>query len=149
MSVIDDLKEKAREWGRKVVALSQTDVPADMAPEKEKLLQRGKVIKTGIEKIFGTLEQVPTEGMGFLPVLIPVAVVGASAAAIAKWTYDYKKFAHKLTLRKQLTTDGLTNNQAVQVINDLENKSTFAGTLSKKVFIPITGLLLAYKFLSK
>lgn len=149
MSVIDDLKEKAREWGRKVVALSQTDVPPNLEGEKSKLLSRAKFIKTGIEKIFGTLDQVPTEGMGFLPVLIPVAVIGASAAGIAKWTYDFKIFMHKVNMTKQLVSEGLSTSQAISVVNDLENKSTFAGDLSSKVFLPITGILLFYKFLSK
>lgn len=147
MSPIEVLKEKARDWGKKVVVLNNTPVPPEYQAEKDKLIQWAKLIKTGIEKIFGTIDEVET--MGAVPLLIPIAAIGAAAAGITKWTLDYQKFMTKINRQKELVTGGLSNDQAVRVINDLENKSQFMGTLATKVALPILGLGLLLKFVSK
>lgn len=149
MNPADALKAKARDWAKKVVILHNTKVPPEMEGRKQALLKAAKVIKTGIEKIFGSLEEFEQIQLGAIPLIVPVAVIAAAAAAITKWTLDYKKFMHKVTLQNNLIAGGANPDEAAKVIAQLDNKSKFADTILKKVALPIVGLGILYNVVTK
>lgn len=147
MNPIDSLKAKAREWAAKVVALSNTDVPPELAQEKQKLMNWAKIIKDMVEKVFGTMDEF--EQIGAIPLIVPAAAIAAAAAAITKWTIDYKKFMKKVMLQKDLIASGSSPEQAARTIAALENKSQLLGTLTNKVALPILGLGILLHFVRK
>lgn len=58
----------------------------------------------------------PMAELGFLPVLIPIAAVTVSVAAIAYFLNDYAQFSQRLTAMKQLQSQGYTAAQAASVV---------------------------------
>ena len=151
MDTIDGLKNRAQQWAAMVVELHNTPVPPELEAEKKGLLQFAKRVKETIERVFpnafATAKELNEMDLGAIPLIIPAVLVAAAAAAITKWTYDYKKFMTKIVMHKNLDASGATDEQAARVITQLENKSQFLGTMTNKVLLPIGGLLIAYHFL--
>lgn len=149
MSPIEALKGKAREWAASVVELHNTPYPVELQGEKDKLLNRAKTIKTGIEKIFGTIDELAPiaqiQELGAVPILVPAAIIAASSAAIAKWYYDAKKLEERKKTYDSLRTGGLTHNQALNVV---DGKGGFLEQ-SRKLLIPVGLGLAGYLFFIK
>lgn len=147
MSVLDSLRQKAREWAQSVVELHNTPVPADLESEKRELLNRAKTVKNAIEKVFGTLEELKPiaqiQELGAVPILVPAAVIAAASAAIGAWYLSYKKFKKKLEGYNTLRHSGLTHEQALSVIGKDENVFQSA----KNLLIPVALIGGAYLLL--
>lgn len=137
---VDRLRAEAREWAKSVVELYNTEVPASMEADKQKLLNRAKGVKTAIEKVFGTLDELKPiaqiQELGAIPLLVPAAAIAAAAAAISTWYLSYKKFRGRIDEYKLLVNSGLTHEQSLSVIGNDENVFQSA----KKLIIP-AGLL--------
>lgn len=118
--MIDRFKARARAWARDVLELFETDVAGspELEAEKMRLMKWAKYIKTGVEAIFGTLDDLKSVNMGILP-LIPVAAILASGAAITKWLTDYAKFKEKIALHDKLVSSGATPADASRVVDKL------------------------------
>jgi hypothetical protein len=117
--MIEDFKVKARKWAANVVALKNTPATGALAIKKTALLKRASFIKRGVDGIFSTLKAVglgeQDNSLGLLP-LIPVAIVGASLAAMGKWFLDYKELMVKLAEQQRLESKGLSPAEAARVV---------------------------------
>lgn len=137
MNPIESLKEKARKWGLAVVELHNTPYPPELEPEKQKLLSRAVKIKNGIEKVFGTIDELSpiakTQELGALPIVVPAVAISGAAAAIAKWYYDYKKVKDRVESYKEFRGSGLSHKQALGVLGETRG---FMGNL-KNTIIPL------------
>lgn len=122
---IDTLKKKARDWALKVKKVNAISEPLPPALEKERsgLLSFAKKIKENLEAIFGTIDELNGVGLGAVPVIVPIAVIAAAAAAITKWTYDYNAFNKKYEEYRRLQASGISPAQAGQIV-----QRTFAGS---------------------
>lgn len=114
-------KNKAREWAKEVITLYNTPVPPALKNEKEALLKSAHTIKKGIESIFGTIEELENVGLG-LPVLIPIAVIAASMAAMYKWRKDWDKFISKIDYHKTLVDKGYSASEANAAIKNVSER---------------------------
>lgn len=133
-SLINDFKQRSRDWALKVVELVNTEVPGPLQPEKRKMLDRAKIIKQGIEGVFGTMDEFEGVGLGVIP-LIPIAVIGASLAAITKWTLDFKKFMAAVTEQRRLESTGMPPAQAAEIARQGLTKP-FISIDFKKLLLP-------------
>lgn len=154
----DALKEKARQWAASVVELYNTPVPPDMQARKDKLLKYAKTVKEAIEKVFPNFKDIADTGqaLGFLPVLVPAALIIAAGAAITYWYYDYNKFVEDLRARKalqeNLTNSGTPAGQASDIVAKVfgDNKTAPAtgfGAQFGKAILPIGLVAVAYLFM--
>lgn len=133
ISMIDSLRLKAKEWAQKVVDVYNTPVTGPLAEEKKRLLSKAKWIKDTIEGVLGTVDELEGAGLGILP-LIPVAVIGAAAAAIYKWTLDYKTFTDKVAAQKDLIAKGASPMQAAQMVAKLDEGTSL---INLKGLLPV------------
>lgn len=115
LSYIDRFKNNAREWAQSVVELVNTPVTGELAKEKAILLKYANYIKKGVESIFGTIDELQNIGLGIAP-LIPLAVIGASLAAIYKWNRDYAALKIKIKEQKRLEARGVDPLTASKII---------------------------------
>lgn len=135
--MLDKFKEKAREWAREVVELINTSVTdPTLKKKKSKLMKWAKVIKKGVESITGSIDELDNVGVGVAP-LIPVAVVGASLAAIAKWRYDYKKFKETVALHREMTASGTSATEASKAITNMFGAKSFINLSGKNLLLPL------------
>ena len=111
------LKNQAQIWGTKVVAVYNRPAPPALQADKNKLLSSAKTIKTLIEKVFGTFDQLKHVELGVIPLIIPVAVIGTAAALITKWTYDYNIYTKKLAEYDRLVGQGMAPATAAKVLD--------------------------------
>lgn len=150
MSVLDSLRQKAREWAQTVVKLHNTPVPPALEPEKKRLLSNAKTVKNAVEKVFGTLDELRPMAqlpeLGAIPLVIPVVAVSGASAAIAKWYYDHKNLMTRVASYTTLTNGGLSPAQANEVI--LGSKSTVLDTV-KRLAIPLTVAGVIYFIVSR
>lgn len=148
---VNILRRKAREWAQVVVNLHNTQVPPEFEDEKRALLNMAKKIKTYIEKATGTIPELdPMNQLGALPVVFGVVGVAAAAAAVTKWTYDYKKFVKKISDRNALIKDGVDPQTAANIVAQADTsplfdtiKSTFSDT-KNLAMLGVAGLGLWY-----
>jgi len=133
-SMINNFKAKSRDWALKVVELVNTEVPGPLVPEKNRMISRAKVIKQGIESVFGALDEFEGVGLGVLP-LIPVAVIGASLAAISKWTYDFARFMTAVKEQRRLESTGMSPEKAAELARQ-GLSSPFINIDFKKLLLP-------------
>ena len=138
---LESFKLKARAWAQKVLIVVNTPVSGQMVEEKESLLKYARYIKKGIEAIFGTIEELENVGLGLLP-LIPIAVVAASLAAIAKWTYDYNIFMKKIQEQRRLEADGIDPVTASNIVAKKNAPGFF--NLNTKKLLPIAAIAGAF-----
>jgi hypothetical protein len=146
------LKNQARSWASRVVALYKRKVPQQYAADKQKLLDRAKTIKVAVEKIFGKMPELQQQGLGAIPLIaVGVATVSAAAALMTKWTYDYLTLTKKLDEYDKMVTSGTPPTVAKNLVNDLFNTATEQTTLGKAVSsIPlILGAGVAVYFLTQ
>jgi hypothetical protein len=146
------LKNQARNWASRVVALYKRQVPSQYAAEKQKLLDRAKTIKVAVEKIFGKMPELQQQGLGVIPLIaVGVATVSAAAALMTKWTYDYLSLTKKLDEYDKMVASGTPPTVAKNLVNDLFNKATEQTTLGKAVSsLPLIGAAgIAIYFLTK
>lgn len=61
-------------------------------------------------------EKIGLNGLGILPVLIPVAVIAAALAGITFWTKDSVLFFQKVNEQKRLEASGMAPEQASAII---------------------------------
>lgn len=133
-SLINNFKAKARDWAINVVTLTNTEVPPSLQSQKRTLLSRANIIKTGVEKIFGTMDEFVNVGLGLLPV-VPIAVLGASIAAMTKWTYDFVKFMTAVKEQRRLEATGMSPDKAAEIANQNLNKP-FINIDMKNLILP-------------
>ena len=137
-SYIDQFKEKARDWAKQVVELHNMDVGTVLQPKKKSLLSTASTIKKTIESVFGTFDELENVGLG-VAFLIPVAVIAAALAAIAKWTYDYQKLKVLLSEQQRLESAGLSPQTAANVIAKKIDSSLI--NIDTKKMIPLVGAI--------
>lgn len=133
-SLINNFKQRARDWAIKVVELTNTEVPGPLQPQKRKLLSQANIIKTGVEKIFGTMDEFVNVGLGIVP-LIPVAVLGASIAAMTKWSLDFVKFMEAVKEQRRLEATGMDPAKAAEIANQKLSRP-FINIDMKKLVLP-------------
>ncbi len=136
---IESFKLKAKAWAQDVLDVINTPVSGELAVEKARLLKWAKYIKKGIEGVFGTIDELENAGLGVLP-LIPIAVVGASLAAMYKWTLDYQTFKRQVEEQKRLEAKGVDPATAARMIAKKGAPSLISfGTLSPLLLIGLAG----------
>lgn len=85
--------------------------------------------------------------LGFLPALIPIAVVVASTAAIGKWVSDAYIFSKKLDKVAELQKSGMSAKAATATVNQLDTSgsilSSLFGSTPKMLLIAGVGVLAA------
>jgi hypothetical protein len=146
------LKNQARAWASRVVALYKRPVPSQYAAEKQKLLDRAKTIKVAVEKIFGKMPELQQQGLGAIPLIaVGVATVSAAAALMTKWSYDYLSLTKKLDEYDKMVASGTPPAVAKNLVNDLFNAASEQTTIGKAVSsIPlILGAGVAVYFLTQ
>ena len=124
-TLIEKFKNKAREWAQNVITLLNTPTKGNAALETKKrsLLKWAKVIRKGVESTTGTIDELESVDLGIVPAIIPVAVIGASIAAMTKWTLDYKKFMAEIELQNNLLESGISPQQASQMVANIGKKA--------------------------
>lgn len=133
-SMVTGLKNQARNWAARVVALHNRKVPPQYQAEKESLLRRAKTIKDAVEKIFGNVPELNVVGLAAVPFLaVGVAAVSAVAALLTKWTYDYLTLSKKLDEYDKIVATGVPRGEAKSLVNDLFDKAAEQTTLGKAV----------------
>lgn len=139
------LQRKAKEWAQLVVNLHNTPVPKEFEDEKAGLINFARKIKSAIEKVTGKTEVLePLDELGWLPVAAIIGVAGA-AAAITKWTLDYRLFIKKVQERNVLISGGMAPEQAARVVNMAE-KSTSSFLPSLPSWTPLAAMGAFYYF---
>ena len=143
--LIDSFRQKAREWAADVVALYNTPVPKELEAEKNSLIGKAKKIKETVESILGTVDDL-NFGLGFLPLLIPAAVVAGASAAIYYWYTDYSEFKQKLEYHKSLVASGESPQSATAIIDSITGGgSIFSGKKPLIILAIIGGAYLLFK----
>lgn len=133
--LLSSFKEKAQNWAKDVVRLYNTPVPPSMVEEKKDLMARAGTIKKAVEGIFGTISDLQNVGLGFLPLLIPAAVVLGASAAIYKWYTDFSKFQEKLKYHQQLTRNGESNASAAKIVESITGNGATVSTSKLALFV--------------
>jgi hypothetical protein len=150
MSVLDPLRQKARDWALEVVKLHNTPVPPPLQTEKTRLLNNARTVKNAVEKVFGTLDELrpmaQIKELGAIPIVIPVVAVSGASAAIAKWYYDHKNLMSRVNSYNALTAGGLDHNQALNIIT--QGKTSILDTV-KRMAIPLTVAGVIYFIVSR
>ena len=148
---VNFLIAKAREWARKVVEVFNTPAPGALAADKAKLLKWANVIRATLEKIGITFDELkPIQNqLGIIPFVIGGVAIAAAAAAIAKWTYDYKKFMTKVTEQRRLEAGGMDAAQAAAIVQNTYSDPGFLSSMLKPKFLLPLGALAAAWYIFK
>lgn len=84
---------------------------------KDFILNPVGTIATGAETAWDWAKsELGLEGLGFLPVLIPVAVIGAAVAGIVYWMDDYATLNKKVAEQKRLEATGMSPAKAAEIV---------------------------------
>jgi len=76
-----------------------------------------ELIKTGAATIYDWAKSTfGLNGLGVLPVLIPVAVIGTAAASIVYWLNDANTLSKKIAEQKRLEAKGIPADQAAKIV---------------------------------
>ena len=150
--VITRFKNKAREFWNVWQSLdSKQGAEAVNLPEfkaeYEALMDRGLSIKGTVENVTAIIDRVANaydgvkvwindtfgldgiqrNSMGALPILIPVAAIAISLAAMGKWVTDAYQLNKRLDAVQRLIDNGTAPGLAVQMINATMPKGFFGG----------------------
>lgn len=150
MSVIDGLKQKARDWAQLVVKLHKTPVPAKFQSKKDALMDNALKIKSAIESVTGAMPELAAisqaTGLNAVPVIAGVIGVGAAAAYITYWVYQYKSLMKEVETQKRAETEykrlvesGVSAPEAASVVKKVferQKQSAIVNSLMKGL-IPI------------
>lgn len=132
------LERKAKDWALLVVKLHNTPMPADLEPRKKKLMDFAYRIKSSIENLTGPIQALsPMNELGAIPLVIGVVGAGAAAAAITKWTTDYKKLILTTQERNKLISQGMSPNQAAYIVNSANKPTSIFGINTSKLILPL------------
>ena len=138
-SMIEAFKTRARDfWSQwELLGNKQQDIKK-LSPEIQKeyndLLERGSTIRNSVETVTGLIDKATAayqsskewisdlfglgeNGLGFLPVLIPVAVIAGSLAAMGKWLSDAYQFNRKMEEIEKLQARGVDPVTASKIID--------------------------------
>ena len=139
--MLDEFKARATEFakqfsflqGKSAVVARHPKLKADYTA----LMDRGAWVRSAIEKVTGATDtvvgwfknllggvEVETRSLGFLP-LVPVAIIAASTAAIAKWMSDAYVFGRKLRAVEDLEAKGLSPQEAAELVKGQEGAGLF------------------------
>lgn len=163
-SAIESLRQKAREWAAAVRELYFMDVAPELIDKKKSLLVRAKYIKSVLETVFGTLDELKDVQLGAIPILGGVALAGA-LAAITYWMTDFGKLVLENQAKQQFHAQvnkivsenpGLSYEQAYNVVSNA-SKSVDAGSFferfigdPKAILLPLgIGFMVLKYFMSK
>lgn len=132
-----DFKAKAKEFLNSFTALQQMKIDDPVLnSERQRLINTGSIIKSTIETTTGLIDQAQSalkkagdffgfDGLGIIPVAVPIAVVAASVTAIAYWLTDFDR------LRNQVYSDmiekGATVEEATKAINAMKSNTLSIG----------------------
>jgi hypothetical protein len=102
--------------------------------EYDALMSRAGTIKNTVQTVTGLVDKAliafrsvtGMDGLGFIP-LLPVAVIGAAVAAIAKWTTDAYTLTQRLNEVKRLEASGMSPQQAAATVAAIAPKPFFGG----------------------
>lgn len=174
-SVITRFKLKSREfWGLWESMENKRGTEATRLPEfksqYDDLMNRGSTIRTSVESVTGIIDRVGnaydsvknwltnTFGMdginngyqplGAIPLLIPVAAIGISLAAMGKWIKDAYVLNQRLNAVQNLINKGTSPTMAAKIVNDSMPKGIFDG-INKTIPLLIGGGLLIAFFMRK
>lgn len=153
---IESLRQKARDWALRVRELYYMEVPPELVERKKVLLTRAKYIKSVLETVFGTLDELKDVqlGLGPLPIIGGVAVAGAMAA-ITYWLADYGKFKLEVEAKQQFHNQvnkivgenpGLTYEQAYNVVYNASKNVGSGGSIFEKFIGDPKAILLPIGF---
>lgn len=137
---IDQLREQARAWARRVVEVYNTPVPPHLEKDKQELLAYAQKVKTTIEKATGPLDELMVMNqmnLGLAPVLIGAGVIAAASAAIAGFYVWDKRLMNRVNAYNDLQRGGLNHDQALQVMDD---QNSFTGNIARtsKYLVPVS-----------
>lgn len=161
MSLVDDWKQtvidfraKAGQFLRDTEELKNKEGLVSKYPalhdDYNDLLDRSDIIYNTVKTLTGAVDKVAewlgldltpgsTPKMGFLP-LVPIAVIGASLAAIGKWTSDVYIFNRRLEEVKRLEAKGLSPERAAAIA--VKAPEGMLPSLGRNVLAPLVPILL-------
>ena len=137
---IDQLREQARAWAKRVVELYNTPVPPHLEAEKRDLLKYAQSVKNTIEKATGPLDELMAMNqmeLGLAPLVIGAGVIAAAGTAITGYYVWDKRLMNRVNAYNDLRSAGLSHEQGIQVMDD---QNSFTGNLAKttKYLVPIS-----------
>lgn len=167
--VITKFKNYAAKFASNYNELKSVDIDAGKYPELSKLqldlLRRGLTVKATIQSVMGAVDNAWTwlkgqfgfegvrelgslsTGLGVVP-LVPIAVVVAAVALIAKWLMDYNSFKTRLTEVKRLEAKGYSSDQAANIVDKIySDKSLF--NLGQAIPVVFIGGLALFAYLNR
>ena len=170
--VITQFKLKAREfWGLWENLDRKRGSEAVMMPEFKQqyddLMNRGSTIRSSVESVTGIIDKVGNaydgakewltntfgldgtyRPMGAIPLLIPVAAIGVSLAAMGKWVKDAYSLNRRLNAVQNLINEGTSPVMAAKIVKDAMPQNFF-GEMNKTIPLLIGGGLLLVFFMRK
>jgi len=166
--VVERFKNKAREFWRLWETLdskknSVTLNDPTLKAEYESLMGRGRSIRINVERVTGTIDTVfdylnrgkdwLKRQIGFdgspqlgLPILIPIAAIGISVAAMGKWITDAYRLNKRIEGVQKLINEGMSPELAAKVVAD---GMSFRAELGKAIVLPLVVIAGVIFFMSK
>jgi len=148
--------------------------PPELKKEYKDLMERGVFLRKSISAITATIDSAvrgyetavdytsrgietainwgkDTFGLGALgvPILIPIAVIGVSIAAITKWLKDAYVVDQKLMLVEKLMKKGMSPKQALLSANKLIKKPSFFNVTAGVGLPLIAAAIIGFLYLKK
>jgi len=164
---ITRFKNKAREfWNLWNSLSSKRFSPVMLVPEiKEEydaLIQRGETIRGSVESVTGLIDKagnaydnvknwlsdtfgevdIQRGQLGLIPLLIPVAAIAVSVAAMGKWISDAYQLNKRMDMIQKLIGQGMSPTMASRVVKDTM-PAGFFGSLPS-IALPLGAVALAW-----
>lgn len=169
-SMIDEFKKKARDFWNQWESLgNQEKFISKQAPEIQQefkdLRNRGLSIRNSVETVTGLIDKATAayrtatgwvsdifgtsdNTMGFLPILIPAAVIVGSLAAMGKWLSDAYQFNRKMDEIAKLQAKGIDPVTASKIISRITPEG-FSITTSLGIPLLLIGGFFVYNTFMK
>jgi len=147
---LDEFKKKADEFQKAYSFLLSNPKyfanDAKLKTKREQLLKSGSVIKSGIETAASAVkagnDMIKSVGSFFglnaLPVVLPLAAISASIAAIAYWLSDFDKL--RGDIYTEMVESGTKPEKAAQILATIKpDQNGISNTLITN-FLPLAGI---------
>lgn len=149
-STLAEFKKKAADFKTALDFLKNpttvSNTSSALDAERKKLIASGDVIKSTIEKTTSaidaanrTLSTVKTavglDGLGVLPLVLPVAVVAAAITAISYWLTDFDRLRTKMYT--DLQASGKTPAEAAKILSTLPGQQSSISNGIVKTLAPL------------
>jgi hypothetical protein len=166
VSTIEAFRQRAQDfWNQWNLLSSKSADVSKMTPEIKKeyddLLSRGSTIRNTVETVTSMIDAVSgaytstkdwvtglfgvdEPNLGFLPLIIPAAVIVASLAAMGKWLKDAYDFNRKMEEIGKLEAKGMSTQEAAQIITRVSDSGGFSLNAAVGFPVLLIGGFIAY-----